>query len=338
MANDTSILFSLDLGDSTLADFTPDSDRGCSCSSANRDAESDLFDHIEISSDHPSKPFVESPVCWDLEDMPLFDAYNVTSTAPPAGQLDDMTYWPSFSSFGQRQLFSPALDNIKSINIEHFSLPGGHSLSSSAPKSQHVCSTICPTNNVPRSMATLTVAVQAQLQKIAMPPHLRRSLSNSSSTSESKDSAHLSDDGGSANPRKHKMEDTNEVQDKNVNDDYKPMKRTPHNMIERRYRNKLNDEIARLRDSVPSLRIMSKSARGEDVTKDREDLHGLTPAHKLNKATVISKATEYIRHLEKRDDQLLDQTINMQRRLAAFEKLFMAGVLNNGAESCVEDD
>jgi DNA-nicking Smr family endonuclease len=138
-------------------------------------------------------------------------------------------------------------------------------------------------------MATLTVAVQAQLQKIAMPPHLRRSLSNSSSTSESKDSAHLSDDGGSANPRKHKMEDTNEVQDKNVNDDYKPMKRTPHNMIERRYRNKLNDEIARLRDSVPSLRIMSKSARGEDVTKDREDLHGLTPAHKLNKATVCIK-------------------------------------------------
>jgi hypothetical protein len=41
-----------------------------------------------------------------------------------------------------------------------------------------------------------------------------------------------------------------------------------------------------LRDSVPSLRIMTKSARGEDTTEDREELHGLTPAHKLNKATV----------------------------------------------------
>lgn len=102
MANDTSTRFSLDLGDSTLADFTPDSsDRGCSYSSANSDAESDLFDHIDISSDDPSEPFFDSSVCWDLKDMPLFDAYSVTSTATPAGQLDDMTYWLSFPSFGQ---------------------------------------------------------------------------------------------------------------------------------------------------------------------------------------------------------------------------------------------
>jgi hypothetical protein len=57
-------------------------------------------------------------------------------------------------------------------------------------------------------------------------------------------------------------------------------------MIEKRYRTNLNDKIAALRDSVPSLRIMSKSARGEDTTEDQEELHGLTPAHKLNKATV----------------------------------------------------
>lgn len=65
-----------------------------------------------------------------------------------------------------------------------------------------------------------------------------------------------------------------------------PVKKTAHNMIEKRYRTNLNDKIAALRDSVPSLRIMSKSARGEDTTEDREELHGLTPAHKLNKATV----------------------------------------------------
>ena len=35
-----------------------------------------------------------------------------------------------------------------------------------------------------------------------------------------------------------------------------------------------------------SLRIMTKSARGEDTADDREELQGLTPAHKLNKATV----------------------------------------------------
>jgi hypothetical protein len=51
-----------------------------------------------------------------------------------------------------------------------------------------------------------------------------------------------------------------------------------------------------LRDSVPSLRIMSKSARGEDTTEDREELHGLTPAHKLNKATVRCALSSDITH------------------------------------------
>src|SRR4051812_20249907 len=55
-----------------------------------------------------------------------------------------------------------------------------------------------------------------------------------------------------------------------------------HNMIEKRYRTNLNDKIAALRDSVPSLRVMSRSARKEDTTEDHEELQGLTPAHKLN--------------------------------------------------------
>lgn len=60
-----------------------------------------------------------------------------------------------------------------------------------------------------------------------------------------------------------------------------PVKKTAHNMIEKRYRTNLNDKIAALRDCVPSLRVAGKkSARGEDV---QEDLQGLTPAHKLNK-------------------------------------------------------
>ncbi|KAI0168975.1 hypothetical protein GGR52DRAFT_581299 [Hypoxylon sp. FL1284] len=114
-------------------------------------------------------------------------------------------------------------------------------------------------------------------------------------------------------------------------DSHQPVKKTAHNMIEKRYRTNLNDKIAALRDSVPSLRIMSKSARGEDTTEDREELHGLTPAHKLNKATVLSKATEYIRHLEKRNTRLVDENAAMHQRIAAFEKLFMAGVMNGAA-------
>jgi uncharacterized protein DUF2014 len=41
----------------------------------------------------------------------------------------------------------------------------------------------------------------------------------------------------------------------------------------------------------------------------------------------LSKATEYIRHLEKRNNRLLDENHAMQSRIAAFEKLFMAGAM-----------
>lgn len=45
---------------------------------------------------------------------------------------------------------------------------------------------------------------------------------------------------------------------------------------------------------------------------------------------VLSKATEYIRHLEKRNSRLVDENNAMQQRIAAFEKLFMAGAMNGG--------
>lgn len=45
---------------------------------------------------------------------------------------------------------------------------------------------------------------------------------------------------------------------------------------------------------------------------------------------VLSKATEYIRHLEKRNARLLEDNMAMQQRISAFEKLFMAGAMNGG--------
>jgi hypothetical protein len=49
----------------------------------------------------------------------------------------------------------------------------------------------------------------------------------------------------------------------------------------------------------------------------------------------LSKATEYIRHLEKRNNRLTDENHAMQSRIAAFEKLFMAGAMN-GAMSPIQ--
>ncbi|KAF2659835.1 hypothetical protein K491DRAFT_712369 [Lophiostoma macrostomum CBS 122681] len=104
-----------------------------------------------------------------------------------------------------------------------------------------------------------------------------------------------------------------------------PVKKTAHNMIEKRYRTNLNDKIAALRDSVPSLRVMSRPGGGNEEDDDPEDLEGLTPAHKLNKATVLSKATEYIRHLEKRNKRLQDEVNTLKGRLENYEKMAISG-------------
>lgn len=132
----------------------------------------------------------------------------------------------------------------------------------------------------------LTPAAEEKLRNIAMPPHLQYHSPKSASSPESP----VSKSGAKSNKPNQKKRKVSEDLDDDVSEDEdgKPVKKTSHNMIEKRYRNNLNDKISALRDAVPSLRIMSKSARGEDTTEDRQELHGLTPAHKLNKATVGS--------------------------------------------------
>jgi hypothetical protein len=109
-----------------------------------------------------------------------------------------------------------------------------------------------------------------------------------------------------------------------------PHKKTTHNVIEKRYRTNLNDKIAALRDSVPSLRIMARrlehSASSDDAEEEEldEDLVGLTPAHKLNKATILSKATEYISHLERRNKNLAKENAVLRDRVQGFEMLVVS--------------
>lgn len=108
-----------------------------------------------------------------------------------------------------------------------------------------------------------------------------------------------------------------------------PPKKTAHNMIEKRYRTNLNDKIAALRDSVPALRVMVHrlERQGSDEAEDdypEEDLGGLAPAHKLNKATILSKATEYIAHLEKKNKSLARENNQLRNRVEGFEMLVMS--------------
>lgn len=95
-------------------------------------------------------------------------------------------------------------------------------------------------------------------------------------------------------------------------------KKRAHNVIEKRYRANLNDKIAELRDSVPSLRASSKPTNG--TLLDDEDADGVTPASKLNKASILSKATDYIRHLEIRNKRLEDENTALKNRLRQVDK------------------
>jgi len=117
---------------------------------------------------------------------------------------------------------------------------------------------------------------ESKLRDIAMPTQYPGSPSSASSPE-----AHES------NRRKRKSsveEDEDEdcdIQEEANGNGRHPPKKTAHNMIEKRYRTNLNDKIAALRDSVPSLRVVTKkNSRGQEI---QEDLQGLTPAHKLNK-------------------------------------------------------
>jgi hypothetical protein len=154
---------------------------------------------------------------------------------------------------------------------------------------------LCDHNPPQAGFHTLTEAQRHKLQKIAMPAHLQyqspKSESSPDSTGGMRKASSISSPEGQGQSMKggaRKRKSSAELDDDDDDDldGHQPLKKTAHNMIEKRYRTNLNDKIAALRDSVPSLRIMSKSARGEDTTEDREELHGLTPAHKLNKATV----------------------------------------------------
>jgi len=86
-----------------------------------------------------------------------------------------------------------------------------------------------------------------------------------------------------------------------------------HNIIEKRYRNNLNSKITTLRDCVPCLRNAkdgAEGALGEEIVPQ-----------KINKATILSKAIEYISQLEKKNEKLAQKVASLEAKTSPMEGL-----------------
>ena len=96
-------------------------------------------------------------------------------------------------------------------------------------------------------------------------------------------------------------------------------KKISHNVIEKRYRSNLNDKIAKLRDSVPELRSSQGTVRrrphkaaGTDSEGSGDE--GNSSGLKFNKATVLTKATEYIQQLERQNQRLMLEVTTLRKQ------------------------
>lgn len=103
--------------------------------------------------------------------------------------------------------------------------------------------------------------------------------------------------------------------------------RVPHNLVERRYRDNLNNQIEQLRLTLPSLRDAQPSGC------ETEDIVTIGP-RMPSKAVIISTAATYIKDLETERERLLDATKALQGQVSSLQKLVrcedcsMLGYLN----------
>ena len=134
---------------------------------------------------------------------------------------------------------------------------------------------------------------------------------SSTDDNESRKPTLIADEGGASPPpakkRKASMESADSATRSGSHDGKSTsIQNKSHSIVEKRYRANLNEKIADLRRSIPSLRnAASTSAETGDPST----------APKHNKSTILTKAIEYIHHLEQRITYL--ENINASLRSQA---------------------
>jgi len=98
------------------------------------------------------------------------------------------------------------------------------------------------------------------------------------------------------------------------------------NSAQKRYRTNLNDKINLLREALPVLqRTASMDSKMCDDDEDSENEKAKTNHPKCGKAATLTRALEYIKHLEIATQRLGEEANVLQTRIGAFEKLAMSG-------------
>jgi hypothetical protein len=193
-----------------------------------------------------------------------------------------------------------------------------------------------------RGYPSLTQAEEQTLQNIAM-PYLLSKVKLSSEPSTPTDWHSLNSPSPSPSPEPESRPRKNKKRKSIIENDDIPTtlsqsRKRGHNAIEKRYRTNLNDKINCLRQGIPSLSETPSSDSkfgndGED--SDAEGVDSKTGQQKYGKAAILTRALEYIQHLEITTQRLGGEVTTLKTRVGAFEKLAMSGsiVMNANAGS-----
>ncbi|KAG4414296.1 hypothetical protein IFR04_012542, partial [Cadophora malorum] len=185
-----------------------------------------------------------------------------------------------------------------------------------------------------RGVSSLTIAEEKALKEIAMPCN---TLSNIKVTSAATFSIECQSPTSSSGPSEPKVRSRKINKRKSVNleecSSAVPCqsRKRGHNAIEKKYRTNLNEKIESLREGVPSWGVNTNTSKEDSDVEDGK----AAGQQKYGKAVVLTRALDYIQHLEGTTQRLSGEVDILKSRIGAFEKLAMSGsnVLNgNGVE------